>query len=257
LLSVIGHSSSLREGSPPLAFRFGIAADRLRERIPLGDHGPGDARAALDNGPGAPARRIETRGEEQSERAMEYGRDPDFNPYRAPDHFEGPLSEGGPEKRYVQFAGFWIRFCAWLIDQLIVGAVLMIVWAVLMLVFFVGVVVPVAINGGQMPNPEDDTVPILFVLANLAFNSLGLVTPVVYYTLLEGSSWQASLGKRVVGIKVVNEHGYRISYGRALGRNLGKILSTMICLIGFLIAAFDDRKRSLHDMMAHTLVVRS
>jgi len=67
---------------------------------------------------------------------------------------------------------------------------------------------------------------------------------------------QATLGKRVLGLKVTDEAGQRINFGRASGRHWGKILSGIICNIGYIMAAFTERKQALHDLIAKTLVVR-
>ena len=56
---------------------------------------------------------------------------------------------------------------------------------------------------------------------------------------------------------MTNTHGHRISFLQSLGRNLAKMLSTMILLIGFIMAAFTGKKQALHDMLASTLVINS
>ena len=77
----------------------------------------------------------------------------------------------------------------------------------------------------------------------------------LYWAGLESSGLQATLGKRVVGLMVTDMAGQRISFGRATGRYFGKILSAMLFYVGFLMAAFTDKKQALHDMLAGTLVV--
>jgi uncharacterized RDD family membrane protein YckC len=77
----------------------------------------------------------------------------------------------------------------------------------------------------------------------------------VYYSLLESSSWQGTLGKKLLGMRVTDLNGNRISFGRATGRYFGKILSGMICFIGFVMVAFTEKRQGLHDMLAGTLVV--
>ena len=67
----------------------------------------------------------------------------------------------------------------------------------------------------------------------------------------------ATPGKMACGIKVTDLDGRRISFGRATGRFFGKILSTLILLIGFLMQPFTARKQALHDILAGTLVVKS
>jgi uncharacterized RDD family membrane protein YckC len=78
----------------------------------------------------------------------------------------------------------------------------------------------------------------------------------IYYASLESSTWQATLGKKILGLKVTDLEGNRISFGRASGRFFGKILSGMILGIGFLMAGFTERKQALHDIVAGCLVLR-
>jgi uncharacterized RDD family membrane protein YckC len=60
----------------------------------------------------------------------------------------------------------------------------------------------------------------------------------------------------VLGLKVTDLQGNRISFGRATGRYFGMILSTMICFIGFIMVAFTEKKQGLHDILAGALVVK-
>jgi uncharacterized RDD family membrane protein YckC len=78
----------------------------------------------------------------------------------------------------------------------------------------------------------------------------------LYYALMESSAKQATLGKMAIGIVVTDLDGHRISFGRATGRYFGKILSGLILGIGFLMAAFTEKKQALHDILASTLVVK-
>ena len=74
---------------------------------------------------------------------------------------------------------------------------------------------------------------------------------------LERSRRQATLGKRIVGLKVTDLEGNRISFSRATARFLGTFLCDASCGIGYLMAAFSTRKQALHDMIAGTVVVRA
>jgi uncharacterized RDD family membrane protein YckC len=78
----------------------------------------------------------------------------------------------------------------------------------------------------------------------------------LYFALMESSSHQATLGKMALGIRVTDLQGGRLTFGRATARFFGKIVSGLICYIGFIMAAFTERKQALHDMIAGTLVVR-
>jgi uncharacterized RDD family membrane protein YckC len=77
----------------------------------------------------------------------------------------------------------------------------------------------------------------------------------LYAAIMESSRFQATFGKLAIGIKVTNDDGGRPSILRALVRNLLKILSAIILMIGFLMAAWTRRKQALHDMMARCCVV--
>jgi uncharacterized RDD family membrane protein YckC len=74
---------------------------------------------------------------------------------------------------------------------------------------------------------------------------------------LESSAWQATLGKRVLGVVVTDLAGDRISFGRATGRYFASQISCAIFLIGYLMQPFTKKRQTLHDKIAGTLVVRS
>ena len=77
----------------------------------------------------------------------------------------------------------------------------------------------------------------------------------LYFVFLEAGARQATIGKQIMRIKVVDENGQRMSLGNSFIRSLSKILSGLILLIGFIIILFDDRRRGLHDMIAKTFVI--
>jgi uncharacterized RDD family membrane protein YckC len=77
----------------------------------------------------------------------------------------------------------------------------------------------------------------------------------VYFAAFESSGYQATLGKKALGLKVTDLRGARISFGRATVRYLGRYLSTFLFLGGFIMAAFTERTQTLHDILASCLVV--
>ncbi len=81
--------------------------------------------------------------------------------------------------------------------------------------------------------------------------------PFFYFTILESSRWQGTLGKLALGIKVTDIQGRRISFARAVLRNLGKIASMVILFMGFFMVLMTPRKQALHDMIGGTLVLRA
>lgn len=141
-------------------------------------------------------------------------------------------------------AGFWRRCAAMIIDGLLIGLALALVQAVLSFA-----VIGTLGTGGE----GFGALVSVFGLMSL----LSLVIQWLYFALFESGSAQATPGKRVLGIKVVDDRGRRIGFGRASGRFLGKILSGALLGIGYLMAGWTERKRALHDMVADTCVVFS
>lgn len=140
----------------------------------------------------------------------------------------------------VTYAGFWLRFFAYIVDTLIVRVGLYIIWTV---------------TGVDTPqNFIESPIEAAGLFSLLALGEV--FATMVYAALFVSGSWQATPGKRAVGIKVTNMIGKPISFGNALGREAAKFLSAMIIGIGFLLAAFTERKQALHDMIAGCLVVK-
>jgi uncharacterized RDD family membrane protein YckC len=143
-----------------------------------------------------------------------------------------------PESVAVQprYAGFWIRFAALFIDGLITGAG----------AIAVGVVIGALAAVGNRDFAAG---------AAVGYYLSYLVIRWLYFALSESSVRGATLGKRAVGIFVTDTAGRRISFGRATGRTFAKLLNAMTLGVGWLLAAFTDRKQGLHDLVAGTLVV--
>ena len=78
----------------------------------------------------------------------------------------------------------------------------------------------------------------------------------LYFALMESSERGATVGKMALGLRVVTSNGQRLSFMNATGRYFAKIISAIILGIGFLMIAFTDKKRGLHDMIASTLVIK-
>ena len=72
---------------------------------------------------------------------------------------------------------------------------------------------------------------------------------------MESSQKQATLGKIIVGIKVTDLEGNRISFAKASGRHFGKYISAFILCIGYIMAGFTEKKQALHDILASCLVI--
>ncbi len=73
---------------------------------------------------------------------------------------------------------------------------------------------------------------------------------------MESSSLQATLGKKALGLQVTDLEGRRVSFARATGRYFGKVLSAITFGLGYLMAAFTERKQTLHDIVSSCLVIQ-
>ncbi|MDB5319605.1 MAG: domain containing protein [Phycisphaerales bacterium] len=135
------------------------------------------------------------------------------------------------------YAGFWLRFCAAFID----GIVLWIVQLPIQFALGINIFEP-----GQK-----------FTIGVAVLNNVvSIVLRWLYKSLQESSTYQATLGKRAVGIIVTDETGNRISFGRATGRHFAEYLSALIFMVGYLMAGWTQKKQALHDIIAGTLVVK-
>jgi uncharacterized RDD family membrane protein YckC len=141
------------------------------------------------------------------------------------------------------YAGFWKRFIALLIDSVILGIVIWIVQLVL--------IIPIMGGGGPSSPGAAGALGAGMVVLSL----VEIVGFWLYFALMESSAKQGTVGKMVMSIKVTDEGGQRITFGRATGRYFAKIVSSIILFIGYIMAAFTEKKQALHDIMAKTLVL--
>lgn len=131
------------------------------------------------------------------------------------------------------YGGFWIRVLAVLVDSV----VLMAIGIVLVTVSVMGAVV-------------------IGELGALIGQLLWVLVVFLYFPLMHASARQATFGKQMLGMKVTDYAGNRISLLRSFGRYLGTWVSSAVMGIGYLMAGFTSKKQALHDLLASTLVVR-
>ncbi len=146
--------------------------------------------------------------------------------------FVQKLREGVTVAGEMVYAGFWIRLGAKFIDGIILTVV------GFFLGFFGNMIIRHAVAGA--------------ILQNL----LSFALSVAYQIYFLGT-YSATPGKMACGLKVVRPDGERISYARACGRCFSEILSSIILCIGYIIAAFDEEKRTLHDRICDTRVIKA
>ena len=87
-----------------------------------------------------------------------------------------------------------------------------------------------------------------------SINLISILIVWLYFALQESSAAQATLGKKWLGMRVCDDENQKLSFLHATGRHAGKLLSSIL-LIGFIMAAFTEKKQGLHDIMAKTFVV--
>jgi uncharacterized RDD family membrane protein YckC len=148
-------------------------------------------------------------------------------------------------------AGFWLRVAAYIIDAVVLYPA---TWAMGFCVGFFGtfsISSMAALAGTQV-----DTAKIKMLVIISAIIA-GVLVACVYYTLFESSSIQATPGKVLLGLKVSDTSGRRISIPKAYKRYWGKLLSGLILGIGFMMAGWTLQKQALHDKMAETMVIRA
>ena len=184
---------------------------------------------------------------------------PPPGPFGAPGSYAAPPGYGYPGATVK--AGFWARFAALIIDGIIVG--------------LFGIPAQIAlrtgstkvercsidssgnfdptgnVDNGLCEVPTGTTWAIFGVLLLLA-----VVAGIIYYAKLEGGSGQ-TIGKRALGIRVVDTRtGGSIGTGRGVGRYFARIVSAIVCYLGYLWMLWDPEKQTWHDKMVNSYVVK-
>ncbi|MDX2476437.1 MAG: RDD family protein [Gammaproteobacteria bacterium] len=134
------------------------------------------------------------------------------------------------------YGGFWKRVIAYLIDAFIIAFPVTMIF---------GTVIPEVL---KTENVEVTTVTVSMP------QIIMLVASWIYFAGLESSVWQATIGKKILGMKVTDVAGQRINFVKATVRYVAKFLSSFILMIGFIMVAFTAKKRGLHDFIAGTFV---
>ncbi|MBI9076890.1 MAG: RDD family protein [Desulfatibacillum sp.] len=147
------------------------------------------------------------------------------------------LKEGSWTDGAMHYAGFWIRAGAKIIDMIIIS---IIQW-----IFF--------IPAGFLLSTTDN--PSMAIVSGIAIQIFSLSLNIGYLTFFHGK-YSATPGKMACGLKVVVADGSKITYLRAFGRVFAEWLSGMILAIGYMMAGWDKEKRTLHDRICDTRVVR-
>jgi uncharacterized RDD family membrane protein YckC len=120
-------------------------------------------------------------------------------------------------------SGFWRRFAAAFVDGLLLGI----------------------LNGILMA-----------MLGRNAGNGVSTLIGLAYFTYFEGGASGQTLGKKLLGIRVIDlRTGGSIGYGRAFIRYVGRFVSAIVLLLGYLWMLWDKEKQTWHDKFAGSVVV--
>jgi uncharacterized RDD family membrane protein YckC len=137
------------------------------------------------------------------------------------------------------YGGFWVRLFAYLID------------AIILWVGNVAIIVAIGIVYANAFSTYSDTVAAGIVLWYVCIGVVALA-----YWIVLPPALGATLGKLVLGYRIVNEQGRRIGFGRSIARYFGSLLSGIVICLGYIWIAADDHKQGWHDKIAGTYVVR-
>ncbi len=157
------------------------------------------------------------------------------------------------DQKPIEYAGFWWRFLAYLIDSIIISTIS---WIFILPVFAIlGISVFSMKQSGY--NMDDPTLFIgTFLMAMIPVAIISTAAQWLYFALMESSRHQGTVGKLLLKIKVTDTAGNRINFARATGRYFAKIISGMILMIGYIMAGFTERKQALHDILANCYVIK-
>ena len=133
------------------------------------------------------------------------------------------------------YAGFWMRFWAYLLDLIVIGSIVRL-----------------------LINPLFRLLDISLAEYNM-FAPISIASAVIFYLyfVLMTKFFQQTLGKMVFGLKVIDLKHEKLSWGTIIFREwIGRFISVTV-LIGYLIVAFLPKKQGLHDIFTDTTVIHS
>jgi len=145
----------------------------------------------------------------------------------------------------IEYAGFWRRFWAGSIDLAIEAT------GALVLTYAIDLILRTFGRGFGI-DPWDSK-----VFTGVAFILILAVGSWLYCAFAESSAWQATIGKRLLGVRVISADGSPTSFGQATVRHFMKFLSLFCLMIGFMMSGWTKRRQALHDMPCDCLVVRT
>jgi uncharacterized RDD family membrane protein YckC len=157
------------------------------------------------------------------------------------------ILQGGKMAVY-KFAGFWRRFVAYTVDNIIINIVFFILAVIITTAFVLG-----SMSANNLAWITDITNPSRVTPITLLIAAFYIILSIAYFTYFHGIKGRTP-GKMLMGLEVLSTEGTSISFGIAFLRSVGYLVSS-IFYIGFIWAAFDKRKQGWHDKIAGTVVI--
>ena len=149
------------------------------------------------------------------------------------------------------YAGFWLRVVAFVIDSI----VLSVLYLLVIIPLYDALLPPAAIAMDPDLPAQGQSLFDQVLKPDVSLLIL-IVVAIVYYAIMEASRHQGSLGKLALELKVTDAQGGRLSFSKSVIRKASKLLSAALLLLGDLAAAFTRRKQALHDLIAGAFVLK-
>jgi uncharacterized RDD family membrane protein YckC len=140
------------------------------------------------------------------------------------------------------YGGFWRRFAARFVDGMLLGVVGMLIGMVVGGVF--------GASGSLRGNPN------MVIFMQVIIQLISMVIGIAYEVFFV-RKYDATPGKMALGLKILRSGGEKLTIGRIIGRYFATILSALPLLLGYIVAAFDDEKRTFHDRIVDTRVIKT
>jgi uncharacterized RDD family membrane protein YckC len=176
---------------------------------------------------------------------------PSTQPYNQPTNqtYQQPYHQ--PTVQPAVFASFGERAVAIILDGFILVIPIFLFSAIAIVVFGMGEEYMEDIQSSSL-----SSISAIVTKYNWIFSLVQVVIVWTYEAVMYSSKWQATVGKRVMGLVVVDDQGNRLSFLNALGRAMVKSFSGIICYIGYFVMLFSEKHQTLHDSIAKTLVLK-
>jgi uncharacterized RDD family membrane protein YckC len=164
--------------------------------------------------------------------------------------FTQKLREGILPKGAIRYGGFWLRYVAVLVDSTLLSIVL---YLLAMIVFGVTFAMN-GINWIDPKQPQNEFIIKILMLEGVVVLVSAILSAV--YEIWMVTRYGGTLGKIICKLRIVMVDGSSLSYGRSAGRHFAKYISGLTLWIGYIMAGVDEEKRSLHDRICDTRVIK-